>query len=161
LQDTYQRRRYTSTYPLTTIYRWAKHQHDQRIALVGMSLQYPLYGDDASNYVQYMGRRGPHGAFSSYTTCRAWRRALRAGRFDYVLLVPDAFGLIGQAPPRRELAWTRTDPHSRVVLEEGPRGGQAVLIRLTGPPDPNDCAGLATAATRSASAPGTVDGEFA
>jgi hypothetical protein len=139
LQQSYLGRRYETTLPLVNIYRWARDQHDQRIALVGIDLQYPLYGNDDSNYVQYIGRRGAHGSFSPYTTCQGWRGAIAAGHYDYVLVTPAGFGLTSKAPVPRELTWTQTDPHSRVVLRDGPKNAAAVLLHLSGPLDPTTC----------------------
>ena len=63
LQQFYLRGRYTNAVPIPHIYKWARQVHDERIAVVGayVFLQYPLYGRDVSNYVQYVGARGPHG----------------------------------------------------------------------------------------------------
>jgi hypothetical protein len=139
LQQSYLRHRYETTPPLVDVYRWAQSQHDQRIAVIGIDLQYPLYGRDDSNYVQYIGRRGKHGSFTPYTTCEAWRRAIDAGHYDYVLVAPRGFGLIAKAAVPPELTWTQQDPHSEIVVRDGPPGASAVLLRLSGPLDPNTC----------------------
>src|SRR5207237_3868934 len=39
---------------------WASRQHRARIGVVGNSRQYKLYGDDLTNYVQYVGRSEEH-----------------------------------------------------------------------------------------------------
>jgi hypothetical protein len=86
-----------------------------------------------------MGQRGAHGSFAPYATCRAWRLAINAGHYDYVVVTPTGFGLVATSPTPRELTWTRDDPHSRTVLLDGPVGAAAVLLHLTGPLDPNSC----------------------
>jgi hypothetical protein len=139
LQQYYLHRRYVSSPPMPTIYRWARSQHDQRIALIGMDLQYPLYGRDDSNYVQYVGKRGPHGAYTPYTSCVAWRNAIDKGRYDYVVVTPTGFGLVAKTSVPRELEWTQHDPHSSVVLRDGPPGASAVLLHLSGRLDPKGC----------------------
>ena len=139
LQESYLRRRYQSTAPLPTIYRWAQHHDHERIGLIGIDLQYPLYGQDGSNYVQYIGRHGKNGAFSPFTTCAAWRRAVNAGRFDYVVVVPRGFYLVPHPTEPPELTWTRAGGQSKIVRRDGPPGAAAVLLRLRGPLDPRTC----------------------
>ena len=55
LHDYYLDRRYTDTEPLPSIYAWANDARDERIAVVGMFVNYPFNGKDLSNYVQYVG----------------------------------------------------------------------------------------------------------
>jgi len=124
----------TDRFQFVTLERWAKHRHGQRIALAGFALQYPLYGDDLSNHVQVVGRRGPDGSFSRLQSCRNWRRALRAGHYDFVAVptsvpVPELGFDLGRwnlgapdgepplVPP--ESVWTRTDPAAELVFEQG------------------------------------------
>ena len=81
--------------------------HDSRIAVVGGRpgfKQYVFYGDDLSNYVQYVARHGPHGAYLPIASeasqhlqggpafvaqCQEWVRALNAGGYDYAVIGPD------------------------------------------------------------------------
>ncbi len=81
--------------------------HDSRIAVVGGRpgfKQYVFYGDDLSNYVQYVARHGPHGAYLPIASeasqhlqggpafvaqCQEWVRALSAGGYDYAVIGPD------------------------------------------------------------------------
>ncbi len=127
----YVRNRYQHASYLRATYRWARGVHHQRIALVGTPLQYPLYGADLSNFVQYIGRRGAHGSFAAITTCAEWRRALERGRYDYVLTAPNP--LLPTTPI--EEVWTRSDPAATVVLREG----DATVFRLDGRLDPGGC----------------------
>jgi hypothetical protein len=121
-------------YALPIVYTWARDQHHERIAIVGNFLQYPLYGKDLSNHVQYVGVRRSHGTYDSIDDCRTWRRALNSGRYTYVLTAPNP------AFPRRhprEERWTATDPGAERVLRD--RG--ASLFRIRGRLDPEKCAG--------------------
>ena len=129
LQQEWHDHRYANATPA---YAWASSVHGARIALAGSYLQYLLYGQDLSNRVQYLGRRGPHGAYVEISDCRAWRQALAAGGYDYVVTVPVDAG----APEPPQAGWTRTDPSAREVLRVE---GQAVF-RLDGRPHPEACA---------------------
>jgi hypothetical protein len=121
-------------YALPVVYTWARDQHHQRIAIVGNFLQYPLYGKDLSNHVQYVGVRRSHGTYDSIDDCKDWRRALNSGRYTYVLTAPNP------AFPRRhprEERWTATDPGAERILRD--RG--ASLFRIRDRLDPEGCAG--------------------
>lgn len=119
------------------VFAWAQHVHDTRIAVVGQFLvqQYPLYGRDLSNYVQYVERRAPNGGLSPYPDCEDWRRALHNGRFDYLISVSGP-----------ESTWTDSDPTARLVrvesiaghpiLAEFRLGSRLDLTGCTGAPDP-------------------------
>ncbi len=109
---------------------FARAIEDSRVGLVGSSRQYHLYGTDLSNHVQYVGRRGPDGAFSSVRGCREWRRALDRGGYEYVVVTP-ANELFGTYTTKRppELGWTRSSPKASVDLREP---GGVTLFHLDG-----------------------------
>ena len=123
---------YPETQPLTEMYAWARDVHDARIGIVRNSFQYPLYGEDLSNHVQYVGRPGQNGSFDEITRCDEWRKALNEGRYDYVLVSPPAAFV---SEPPEAMAWTEEDPAASVVL----RHDNAVLFRLDGELDPGGC----------------------
>jgi len=135
VQDAYLDRRYLDTSPAPKQYAWARDVSDARIAIVGNFLQYPFYGNDLSNHVEYVGRRGANGAFSEFEHCEGWRRALNRGDYDYVVVAP-APEVETEAPPA--LAWTETDPATSVVV----RDGSAALFRIEGTLDPQRCRGV-------------------
>jgi hypothetical protein len=123
---------YPESWPITAIYAWARDVQGARIGIVGNSFQYPLYGKDLSNHVQYVGRRGPHGSFDAPDRCDDWRKALNEGRYDYVLVAPPP--AFTREPPAA-MAWTEQDPAASVVMrDEG-----AVLFRLDGELDSDAC----------------------
>jgi hypothetical protein len=107
--------------------RWAQAQRDQRIAVADVSLTYPLLGRDLSNHVQWVGDVGEHGAFRRATSCTAWRRALREGRYGFVI--------VGRAPtgPTPEPAWTASDPAAAELLVTPSRALYAFDPRVTDP----------------------------
>jgi hypothetical protein len=98
-------------------FAWARDVHGADIGTITIR-QYPLYGTDLSNHVQYVGRRGSDDSFIRIESCRGWRRALNAGGYDYVMTglnFPTANGPKG--PP--EAAWTGNDPAAKPVLRDG------------------------------------------
>jgi hypothetical protein len=139
LQRAYLHSRYVTTnLPLAHTYRWARNLHNERIGIAGglTTLQYPLYGKDLSNYVQYVGKRGPHGAFGEIRDCATWRRALNSGRYSYVV----AMSAGRRKRPAIEAAWTRSDPAARSVrTADAPA---VSLFRINGRLDPGGCSKL-------------------
>jgi hypothetical protein len=136
VQRHYLRERYRDFEPLKAVSTWARDVQDSRIGIVGFFLQYPLYGLDLSNRVDYVARHGPHGAFTRIRSCREWRRALNEGRYRYVVTTPfDYPGNVLQQQPA-EARWTGSDPSVNRVLRER---GVVSLFRLDGRLDPGGC----------------------
>jgi hypothetical protein len=133
LRGSYEKQRYASTAPLPQIYAWARSVHRARIALDGTVAQYPLLGPDDSNFVQFLGRRAPHGGYGPINSANEWRSELRAGRYGWVLVAPSGFPFSSQPAP--QLAWTRAIPGAREVISERPPGApsydRAVLFKLS------------------------------
>jgi hypothetical protein len=138
----YLRHRYTDKYGPLAVYktwRWARGLHHAQIALVGnfgWFFGYPLWGLDDSNRVTYMGRRGAHGSFRPFTSCRAWRTALNRGHYRYVVTTANRVFFTTQLVHSPEVDWTRTDPAAKLVLSPN----RAIQVfRLTGPLHPDRC----------------------
>jgi hypothetical protein len=87
--------------------------HNARIAVAGLTESYPLDGPDLSNRVDYPARL-VDARFQSYSTCRSWLRALRAGRYDYVVTAREG------ATDSRAAGWTRRYPGARELLSSAP-----------------------------------------
>jgi hypothetical protein len=139
VSNTYVHHRYRATPPLPKIYRWAGTVHHARIGLVGFPLQYPLYGSDNSNYVQYIGGRAPHAGFGPITSCDAWRAAVNAGRYAWVVVSP--FGLpfgdaASKAPQWRWMAGTAAAPFIQDTTVVGER---VILFHVLGALNPHTC----------------------
>lgn len=137
----YPSRRYASTAPLPEIYRWAQGLHHARIGIVGFTEQYPLYGSDDSNHVQYIGAAAPHRGYAPVTGCAAWQRAVARGRYGWLVVAPAGFPLgHGEGP---EVGWSRADG-ARPVLAERPAGPFApqtvVVLRVSRTLRPAGCA---------------------
>ncbi len=117
---------------LNAAFKWSNSISDARIATTS-TRQYPLYGTDLSNRVQYVGERRPHGGFVTPRTCRAYRRLLNAGHYDYVVATRDRIEP-SKHPYPPTAAWT-AGPGARVVLRQPP----TVVYRLTARLDPSRC----------------------
>jgi hypothetical protein len=117
---------------LNAAFKWANSISNARIATTS-TRQYPLYGTDLSNRVQYVGVRKPHGGFVAPTTCRQWRRLLNAGHYDYVVATRDRIEP-GKPPYPRTAAWT-AGPWAETVLARPP----TKVYKLTAPLDPSAC----------------------
>jgi hypothetical protein len=145
-QRHYLRGRYTfqpGASSLSTLWAWARNVHDARIGLVGTFggfFSYPLLGLDDSNRVQYIAHHGPHGSFTPIRTCRAWRMAVNAGHYRYVVTTParnpwHPHGL--EYSP--EGKWTQSDPAARLVFRHVAFGRPILVFELTRPLAPSGC----------------------
>jgi hypothetical protein len=124
---------------LTSALRWANDIRDARIAIGGIRgvfTQFPFYGTDLSNQVQWLGERGPHDAFNRIPDCRQWRETINAGRYTHVVTTFDPYlpGTMRNSPEGR---WTQSDPNARVVVSQGP----VRVFQITGPLNPGGCKG--------------------
>jgi hypothetical protein len=120
-------------------YAWARDVRGARIAIAGIWAQYPLFGNDLSNDVEYVGVGSRGGTFRTPATCREWRALLRDGDFDYAVISPPQHPyLFGKTVPARpEVAWTRSSRGAKEVLTEPV---QVFVFALEEPPDPAACA---------------------
>ncbi len=119
---------------LNAAFKWADPISGARIATTS-TRQYPLYGTDLANHVQYIGEEQPHGGFTAPTNCKQWRHLLNAGHYDYVLTTRDRIEK-GKPPYPDSTRWTeglRATP----ILRTPP----TVVFKLKGPLDPASCRG--------------------
>jgi hypothetical protein len=117
---------------LNAAFAWARDVSDARIATTS-TRQYPLFGTDLSNRVQFVGAEAPHGGFEAPATCRQWREELNAGEYDYVVTTRDRLEP-GQPPFPPTTRWTES-PEAEIVLKKPP----TVVFKLKGPLDPSAC----------------------
>jgi hypothetical protein len=103
-----------NAYEQAAFWRWARPLSGERIAIAGFTSQYPFYGVDLSNYVQYVGRSSSNGEFTFVRDCTEWRKALRRSRFTFVALKHEI--IITADVEHREIPWTRSDPAATEVL---------------------------------------------
>jgi hypothetical protein len=136
IQRHYLRERYAdpsfSAPGLNAAFAWARDVSGARIATTS-TRQYPLFGTDLSNHVQYVGVERPHGGFEAPSSCVQWRRLLNAGRYDFVVASRDRIEK-GKPPYPDTARWT-AGPGVTEVLRKPP----TVVFRLTGPLDPSTC----------------------
>lgn len=136
IQRHYLRQRYadpTFTSPgLNAAFEWAQGVSDAHIATTS-TRQYPLFGRDLSNRVDYVGEEQPHGGFTAPTTCRRWRELIAAGHYDYVVASRDRLEP-GEPPYPAAARWTAA-PGAKVILRRPP----TVVYELTAAPDPAAC----------------------
>jgi hypothetical protein len=124
---------------LASALRWARDIREARIAIGGIRgvfTQYPFYGTDLSNEVQWLGKRGPHDGYERIPNCRQWREAIDAGGYTHVVTTFDKY-LPGTQRNSPEGRWTGSDPNAHLVLRDGP----VRVFELRGPLDPAGCKG--------------------
>jgi hypothetical protein len=117
---------------LNAAFAWSRDVTDSRIATTS-TRQYPLFGTDLSNHVQFVGEERPHGGFEAPTSCRQWRRELNEGAYDYVVATRDRIEP-GKPPYPPQASWTE-GPTAKSILREPPM----VVFQLSGRLDPSGC----------------------
>jgi hypothetical protein len=102
---------------LNAAFAWAHDVSDARIATTS-TRQYPLFGTDLSNHVQYLGTEQPHGGFESPGACRQYLQLLDDGDYDYAIATRDRTEP-GKPPYPPSARWTEA-AGAKVVLKEPP-----------------------------------------
>ena len=74
-----------------------------------------------SNYVQYMGVRGPDGAYFPFTSCKQWRMAVIDGRYSYIKIRPHRGGLTW--PRKHRLSGHGRGRGTTLILQGTTRAG--------------------------------------
>ena len=116
MQEGFARNRFVGTTfsdPVAPIAARLRAVRSARIAVTGLSENYPLYGLDLSNRVDYPTRR-VNARFFDYANCRTWLLALHEGRYDYVVTAREG---VAASPAA---AWTRLYPGARELLSSPP-----------------------------------------
>lgn len=121
-----------STPGLDAAFAWARDVSGADIATTS-TRQYPFFGTDLSNHVQFIGEETPHGGFEAPTTCRAWRQSLNTGDYDYVIATRDRIEK-GKPPYPPQARWTE-GPAAEVILRKPP----TVVLQLRKKLDPSAC----------------------
>lgn len=139
VQRQYLRERFVES-NLTThlqVDRWASTVDGARIATSGITLTYPLYGRELTNRVEYLGRDGGDGSFTSYPSCTAFLDAVAAGDFDYVVVGTFKSGL--ETAPERE--WAAADTNLQPIVQDG----DVVVFEVRGEVDGASCSSASPA----------------
>jgi hypothetical protein len=128
-------------------YDYARRLQNQKIGIAGSSEiifgQYGFYGGHLNNSVQYVGVPGPHGAYRLAETCHAFRRAVNAGEYDYLII-----SKYTQDSPDAPFwypiyAWVKDSPALKLVVEEPDIVPEPDYVyKVVGKLDPNECGDL-------------------
>ncbi|MGN6217460.1 MAG: hypothetical protein ACTHN7_10980 [Solirubrobacterales bacterium] len=117
---------------LNAAFAWSRNVSGARIATTS-TRQYPLFGTDLSNQVQYLGQESPHGGFESPKTCQQYLRLLNEGHYDYVIATRDR--LEAKKPPYPLSAkWTER-AGAQAILKKPP----TVVFKLPEKLSPSGC----------------------
>jgi hypothetical protein len=131
-------------------YEFTQKLHDQRIGILGSSQiifgQYGFYGNDASNHVEYIGVKGPHGANRLPTSCAQLRSLVNQGDYDYLVMsqyTQDTGPYNAGIPNPYQFpvyAWVKGDPAVKVVVEDFKASPQPdYVLKVNGKLDPSAC----------------------
>jgi len=132
LADRYKNPTFTSAPGLNAAFAWARDVSGARIATTS-TRQYPLFGTDLSNHVQYLGLEQPHGGFESPTTCHQYLQLLNEGNYDYAVITKDR--LEPGKPPYPPAAKWLDATGAKSILKKPP----TVVYQLTQPVHPSAC----------------------
>jgi hypothetical protein len=117
---------------LNAAFAWARDVSGARIATTS-TRQYPLFGTDLSNHVQYLGIEQPHGGFEPPSNCRQYLHLLNEGNYDYVVATKDRLEP-GKPSYPPQAAWTKA-AGAKTILKKPP----TVVFKLTDPLEPSTC----------------------
>jgi hypothetical protein len=117
---------------LNAAFVWARDLSNTRITTTS-TRQYPLFGTDLSNHVQYLGQERPHGGFEPPTNCHQFLRLLDEGNYDYAITTRDRLEP-GKPSYPASAHWTAA-AGAQVVLRKPP----TVVFKVTKPLDPSAC----------------------
>jgi hypothetical protein len=117
---------------LNAAFAWSRDVSGASIATTS-TRQYPLFGTDLSNRVQFLGTETAPGGFQAPPNCRAWRQALNAGGYDYVVASRDRIEP-GKPPFPPQARWTE-GPGAELILKKPP----TAIYKLKGPLSPSGC----------------------
>jgi hypothetical protein len=139
---------------LGAAYDWARETHDQTVALsgtMGALFQYGLWGEDGSNDVRYLGKRGDRGSFDEIPECPEWIAALNDADYDYVITTPTYHQ---DDPAADTVPVQRSWIAGAGSVQRVAGAGLVDVWRITGPLDPVACAQPAAAGAAVPPAPG-------
>ncbi|HEX6206650.1 MAG TPA: hypothetical protein VFZ29_12670 [Solirubrobacterales bacterium] len=117
---------------LNAAFAWSRDISDARIGTTS-TRQYPLFGTDLSNQVQYLGIEQPHGGFEAPTTCEQYLRLLNEGDYDYAVATKDRVEP-GKPPYPPTAKWTEA-AGGKALLKKPP----TVVFELPEDLSPHAC----------------------
>ena len=103
-------------------YDFARKQRNRRIGISGSGEiffgQYGYFGADLSNRVHFIAVPGPDGQYRLAASCRAFRRQVNAGNYDFLVIsqfTQDSPESLYRYPIR---AWIKSDPAVEEIISE-------------------------------------------
>jgi len=131
-------------------YEFAQGLKDERIGIIGSSQiifgQYGFYGNDASNHVEFIGVKGPHGSNRLPTSCQQLRRLVNEGDYGYVITsqyTQDTGPYNAGIPNPYQFpvyAWLKGDPAMKLVVKDNLASPQPdYVFKVEGELDPSAC----------------------
>ena len=117
---------------LNAAFAWARDVSDSRIATTS-TRQYPLFGTDLSNQVQYLGINRPHGGFEAPSTCQQYLQLLNEGDYRYAIATRDRLEP-GKPPYPPSARWIE-NAGAQAILKKPP----TVVFELPKTLDPSAC----------------------
>jgi hypothetical protein len=131
-------------------YEFTQGLRDKKIGIVGSSEiifgQYGFYGNDASNQVEFIGQKGPHGANRLPTSCGQLRRLINEGGYEYVVMsqYTEDTGPYNTGTPNPYqwpiYAWVKNDPAMKLLIEEPAIVPEPdYVFKVKGKLDPSTC----------------------
>jgi hypothetical protein len=98
--------------PKEALYQSLQAQSGATVGVVGLPVIYPFLGSTYQNTAVYVGEKVADEEFRDYQTCDAWRAAVRAGRFDFIVVQMSSGN-----PPPPAYGWTSSDPSASKLFE--------------------------------------------
>jgi hypothetical protein len=131
-------------------YVYTQKLKDKKIGIIGSSQiifgQYGFYGNDASNHVEFIGVKGPHGANRLPTTCQRLRALINEGGYEYLVLsqyTQDTGPYNSGVPNPYQFpvyAWVKNDPAVKLVVKDNGASPQPdYVFKVNGKLDPASC----------------------
>jgi hypothetical protein len=117
LDSRYEDPSFASAPGLNAAFAWARDVSDARIATTS-TRQYPLFGTDLSNHVQFLGAEQPHGGFEAADDCPTYLRLLAEGDYDYVVATKDRLEP-GKPSYPPQAGWTKA-AGAKIILKKPP-----------------------------------------
>ncbi|MGN6472339.1 MAG: hypothetical protein ACTHK4_01665 [Mycobacteriales bacterium] len=111
VQPSYLRNRYTGPQPFERLFAAVGSLEHQRIGVAGHGFEYPFFGRDFTNTVNYVGISAPSHAFDGPMSCPAMVTALTRLHDDYVVVEP-----LPVEQTARQAAWIAAIPGVREVF---------------------------------------------
>jgi hypothetical protein len=102
---------------LNAAFAWARDVSDARIATTS-TRQYPLFGTDLTNRVQYLGTEQSNGGFEAPKDCQTYLQLLADGDYDYVVATSDRVEP-AKPPFPPQVQWTE-DAGATPILRKSP-----------------------------------------